>query len=305
MKKKSFATALALSFILLLSPMLTSTASAHWEFHDQLGQYLFGYTGVEDAYEYESEVAHNHIKTNVTTLSSEWTTSLGPAIDQHNGAGNKVAIYLDNILFQSATPAWYLRPDYRYIFDSWYNRNKLYLTSNRVAFLIISSEANNARLTNAAIDEATAYVKSKIPAIPTVVGYGFGAGAVDISGQALPVQPDGFAFWQYAVLHPESPTSTFQYWLNYFKTHINVSRQRLIIVFDAHFGPWHIDAHITQEMLGDMAIRYANIAHSEPLVVGMVGFTWQGFGDVLGLRDVTQSVRDQNRAASCILLPCS
>jgi hypothetical protein len=297
--------AIAIALVLLCSPLLTSVASAHWEFHDLYGQYLFGYTGVESAYEYESEVARNHIKTNVTTLSSEWTTSLGPAIDQHNGAGNKVAIFLDTILFQPDTPAWYLRPDYRYLFDSWYNRNKLYLTSNRVAFLIINSEANNAHLTNAAIDEATAYVKAKIPTIPTLVGYGFGDGAVDISGQALPVQPDGFAFWRYAVLHPEDPNSQFQYWLRYFKTHIDVSRQRLIIVFDAHFAPYHLAAGITQDMLGPMAIRYANIARSEPLVVGMVGFTWQGFGDTLGLRDVTQGVRDQNRTASCILLPCS
>jgi hypothetical protein len=303
MKRKPFAAVLSLIF--LLSPMLTSTASAHWEFHNLYGQYLFGYTGVENAYEYESEVARNHIKTNVTTLSSEWTTSLGPAIDQHNGAGNKVAIFLDSILFQSDTPAWYLRPDYRYLFDSWYNRNRLYLTPDRVAFLIIHSEANNANLPNSSIDQATAYVKSKIPAIPTVVGYGLSPGGVDISGQALPVQPDGFAFWDYYILHPEDPSSKFQYWLNYFKTHIDVSRQRLIIVFDAHFAPEHLQAGITQDMLGPMAIRYANIARSEPLVVGMVGFTWEGFGYILGLRDVTQSVRDLNRTASCILLPCS
>ncbi|MEA2175834.1 MAG: hypothetical protein QOD00_3426 [Blastocatellia bacterium] len=302
MKKHLFA--IALSLILLVSPLLTFNASAHWEFHDQQGQYLFGYTGVESAADYELEVARNHIKTNVTTLSSEWTTSLGPAITQHNSAGNKVAIFLDTILFQSDTPAWYLRPDYRYLFDSWYNRNKLYLTPDRVSFLIINSEAYNARLTNAALDQATAYVKSKIPAIPTVVGYGLSPGGVDISAQSLPVQPDGFAFWDYYILHPEDPNSKFRYWLNYFKSHIDVSRQRLIIVFDAHFAPDHLRFGITQEMLGPMAIRYASIARSEPLVVGMIGFTWQGFGDTLGLRDVTQSVRDDNRTASCSLLPC-
>jgi len=292
-----------LSFTLLLSPVLTSTASAHWEFHDVNGQYLFGYTGVESAYEYESEVANAGIHTNMTTLSSEWTTYLGPAITQHNSAGKKVAIFLDTILFQSDTPAWYLRPDYQYIFNYWYNLNKAYLTPDRVSFLIINSEANNARLTNSAIDTATAYVKSKISNIPTVVGYGLSDGAVDISGQALPVQPDGFAFWRYAVLHPEAPGSTFQYWLNYFKTHINPARQRLIIVFDAHYGPWHINAGLTQEMVGDMAVRYADIAKSEPLVVGMVGFTWQSFDDVLGLRDVSQGMRLSNRSASLKLIP--
>ena len=303
MRRKIFAAALSLIF--LLSPVLTSIASAHWEFHDVNGQYLFGYTGVESAYEYENEVKKNGIKTNVTTLSSEWTTNLAGDFNLHNGASKKVAIFLDTILFQPDTPAWYLRPDYRYIFDYWYNINKANLTPDRVAFFIINSEANNRGLSNAAIDTATAYVKSKLPLIPTVVGYGFGDGAVDISGQPLPVQPDGFAFWRYAVLHPEDPGSKFQYWLNYFKTHINVSRQRLIIVFDAHFAPYHLSAGIIQDMLGPMAVRYANIAHSEPLVVGMIGFTWEGFGDTLGLRDVTQGVRDYNRQASCILLPCS
>jgi hypothetical protein len=301
MNKRFYAFTICLA--LLLSPVLTSTANAHWEFHDVNGQYLFGYTGIESAYEYESEVARAGIHTNVTTLSSEWTTYLGPAITQHNGAGKKVAIYLDNVLFQSATPAWYLRPDYQYIFNYWYNLNKAYLTPDRVSFLIISSEANNAHLTNSAIDTATAYVKSKIATIPTVVGYGFGDGAVDISGQALPVQPDGFAFWRYAVLHPETPGSQFQYWLNYFKTHINPARQRLIIVFDAHYGPWHVNAGMTQEMVGDIALRYAGIARSEPLVVGMIGFTWQSFDDVLGLRDVSQGMRDSNRLASLQMLP--
>jgi hypothetical protein len=292
--------------IILLSSLLTPIASAHWEFHDLNGQYLFGYTGVESAFEYENEVKSNGIKTNITTLSSEWTTNLSSAINHHNSAGNKVGIFLDTILFQEASPAWYLRPDYRYLFDSWYNRNKLYLTSNRVALLIINSEANNRGLTNAALDTATAYVKSKIPAIPTIVGYGLSPGAVDISGQALPVQPDGFAFWTYYVLHPETPGSRFQVWLNHFKSRIDASRQRLLIVFDAHFyNPAHLEQyHITQEMLGDMAIRYANIVRSEPLLVGMVGFNWHGFGDILGLRDITQSVRDQNRTASCILLTC-
>ncbi len=303
MKRNPFAVVLSLLF--LFSPLLTLTTHAHWEFHDVQGQYLFGYTGVESAYEYESEVASHGIETNVTTLSSEWTTNLGPSINHHNSFGNKVAIFLDTVLFESASPAWYLRPDYRYLFDSWLKRNRLHLTPGRVALLIINSEANNRRLTNAALNEATAYVKSKLPAIPTVVGYGFGDGSVDISQQALPSQPDGFAFWRYGVLHPEAPNSAFQYWLNYFKTRMDVSRQRLVLVFDAHYGPWHINAGITQDMVGEMAVRYANIARNEPLIVGMVGFTWEGFGDILGLRDMAQGARIHNRTASCILLPCS
>jgi hypothetical protein len=292
-----------LSLVLLASLLFTPVASAHWEFHDLNGQFLFGYTGVESAFEYENEVKSQGIKTNLTTLSTEWTTNLGPSITHHNNAGNKVAIFLDNVLFQSGSP-WYLRPDYRYIFDSWLNRNKLYVTPSRVAILIINSEANNRGLSNTALDTATAYVKSKIATIPTVVGYGFGDGAGDISGQALPTQPDGFAFWRYGVLHPETSGSQFQFWLNYFKTHIDVSRQRLLIVFDAHYGPWHVDAGMTQEMVGDIAIRYADIVRSEPLVVGMVGFTWEGFGGILGLRDVSQGMRIKNREASCRLLPC-
>lgn len=301
MKKHLYATSLC--FVLLASLLFPPAASAHWEFHDLNGQYLFGYTGVESAAEYENEVKSQGIKTNVTTVSTEWTTNLGPAITHHNNAGNKVAIFLDTVLFQEDSP-WYLRPDYRFIFDSWYNRNKLYLTPSRVAILIINSEANNRGLNNAALDTATAYVKSKIATIPTIVGYGLSDGSVSIAGQSLPTQPDGFAFWRYGELHPEAPGSQFQFWLNYFKTHIDVSRQRLLLVFDAHYGPWHVNAGMTQEMVGDIAIRYADIVRNEPLLVGMVGFTWAGFGDILGLRDVSQGMRIKNKQASCMLLPC-
>lgn len=155
-----------------------------------------------------------------------------------------------------------------------------------------------------AVDQATAYVKSKIATIPTVVGFGFGDGSVDISAQPLPVLPDGFAFWRYATLSPADPSTLFQYWFRYFKSHMDTSRQRLIFVFDAHYGPWHINAHILQDDVGDMAIRYANLARSEPLVVGMVGFTWESFADVLGLRDMTTGSRIRNQTASCIMLTC-
>jgi hypothetical protein len=302
--KRREVVAAVFSLALLVCPRLASTARAQWDFHDLHGQYLFGYTGVESANDFEREVGVNGIKTNVTTLSSDWTTNLGSAIALHNNYGNRVAIYLDVILFQPDPSGWYLRPDYRFLFDAWYNRNRSWLTPDRVAFLIIMSEANNARLTPAAIDQATAYVKSKIASIPTVVGYGFGDGAVDISTQPLPVQPDGFAFWRYAVRNPADPASLFQYWLRYFKSHMNVSRQRLIFVFDAHYGPWHVNAGLVQEDVGDMAIRYANLARTEPLVVGLVGFTWEGFDDVLGLRDVAQGMRDRNRTASCVILSC-
>jgi hypothetical protein len=304
--KRRDVVAAVFSLVWLVYPSFVSTAGAQslWAFHDVNGQYLFGYTGVEDSGDFEHEVALNHIKTNVTTISSEWTTDLAGAIAMHNSYGVRVAIFLDTVLFQQDTPAWYLRPDYRFVFDSWFARNRVNLTPDRVAFLIIHSEANNARLSPAAVDQATAYVKSKIATIPTVVGFGFGDGSVDISAQPLPVLPDGFAFWRYATLNPADPSTLFQYWFRYFKSHMDTSRQRLIFVFDAHYGPWHINAHILQDDVGDMAIRYANLARSEPLVVGMVGFTWNSFDDVLGLRDMTTGSRIRNQTASCIMLTC-
>lgn len=301
MKTRLFAAALCLA--LLASALFAPAASAHWEFHDVNGQYLFGYTGVESAYEYRQEVANAGIKTNVTTISSEYNTYLQPAIDHQTQGGKKVGIFLDTVLFQSAAPAWYLRPDYQWTFNHWYNLNKNYLTSNRVAFLIINSEANNRGLSAAALDTATAYVKSKLPALPTVVGYGFGEGGAGMTNLTLPAQPDGFAFWRYAVLHPEAAGSEFQVLLNFFKARISAS-QRLIIVFDAHYGPWHVNAGQTQEMVGDIAIRYADIARAEPKVVGLIGFTWESFGGVLGLRDASQGMRLKNVTASCKLLPC-
>jgi hypothetical protein len=205
--------------MILMSSFFTQEGRAHWEFHDLYGQYLFGYTGVESNIPlYRNEVAANGIGTNVTTVSSFAITDLSGVISYFNSRGDKAAIFMDNILFiedpnlprcNGPFNAWRLRLDYRAKVDSWYARNSAYLTPDRVAFLIINSEANNRCLSTSVLDQATAYVKSKLPAIPTVVGYGLTEGAVSIAAP-LPVQPAGFAFWSYGVRYPADANSLFQ-----------------------------------------------------------------------------------------------
>jgi hypothetical protein len=299
MRRKTFIAALAMTLVYAFS---APQVSAFWEFHDVNGQYLFGYTGLDASGDYQHEVMLNGIKTNVTTINTRYTDQIGPTLSTFNSYGVKGAIVLDTILFDDQY-GWNLRPDYAALFNNWYALNGAYLTPDRVAFLVINTEANNRHISAAAIDTATAYVKSRVPNLPTVVGYGLSQGSVDITGQPLPVQPDAIAFWDYGVLHPEDPNSKFQYWLSYFKARIDRSRQRLIVVFDAFYGGPQIAAGLTQDMLGPMAVRYANVVRNEPLVVGMIGFNWYSFDDALGLRDVTQSVRDYNRTAGCTLLP--
>jgi len=304
----------ALSILLLCSPALTSQAFAHWEFHDVEGKFLFGYTGVENQIPlYRNEVTQNGIGTNVTTLSSDAISDLSGPISYFNSQGDKVGIFLDKILFivdpnlptcQGPTGlnfvAWRLRNDYKAKFDSWYARNQNYLTPERVAFLIIFAEANNGCLSSSVLDLATSYVKSKLSTIPTIVGYSLTEGGANATAP-LPVQPAGFSFWTYAVRYPNSPTSLFQFWLGFFKTNMQ-PQQRLVIVFDAHHQPLHTSKGITQAMLGPMAKRYAEVVRSEPKIVGMIGFTWASFDDHIGMRNLPQAVRDDNRAASCMLL---
>jgi hypothetical protein len=301
MKRKPFIATLALVLIFAFS---ATNVSAFWEFHDVNGQYLFGYTGLDFSGDYQHEVVLNGIKTNVTTINTSYADRIGPTLSTFNSSGVKGIIILDTVLFDDQF-GWNLRPDYQALFNNWYSLNGAYLTPDRVAFIVINTEVNNRHISAASIDTATAYVKSRVPNLPTVVGYGLSVGSVDITGQPLPTQPDGIAFWVYGVLHPEDPNSKFQYWLNYFKARIDHSRQRLVVVFDAFYGGQQINAGLTQDMLGPMAVRYANIVRNDPLIVGMVGFNWYSFADALGLRDLTQSVRDYNRTASCTLLgPC-
>jgi hypothetical protein len=197
---------------------------------------------------------------------------------------------------------WRLRLDYKAKIDAWVTRNSAYLTPDRVAFLIINGEANNRCLTASSLDLAAAYVKSKLPALPTVVGYGL-TGDRTVAAP-LPTEPAGFAFWSYGNRYPDSPGSPFQYWLNFFKQQIGNGPQRLIVVFDAHHQPYHTEVGISPEIIGPMATRYADIVLSEPKIVGMIGFTWASFGDHVGMQHLPQSVRDRNRTVSCRLLPC-
>jgi hypothetical protein len=299
-----------IAVIALVFAFSTPKVNAHWEFHDVYGQYLFGYTGVEDTRpRNQDEITANGIMTNVTTIASCPNTNITATINYFNSKQVKAALFLDNVLFIEAgttprcnesSPIWRLRQDYQAKFDSWYNTNKAYLTPQRVALLIINSEANNRGLPSSVLDQATAYVKTKLPTIPTVVGYGLTQGATNATAP-LPVEPAGFVFWSYAVEYPANPGTLFQYWLNFFKQNISM-QQRLIIVFDAHHQPLHTSKGINQVALGPMARRYANLVRSEPLIVGMIGFTWQSFGDHIGMRSLHPNVRVENQTASCILL---
>ena len=303
----------SLSITLLLLSVTTRSVGAHWEFHDLYGQYLFGYTGVEGNIPlYRDEIAANGIRTNVTTISSPITnTNLSGPISFFNSRGDKAALFMDNVIFiedpnvPKCNPpynGWRLRLDYQAKIDAWISLNSAYLTPDRVAFLIINGEANNRCLTAPGLDQATAYVKSRLPALPTVVGYGL-TGNRTVTAP-LPSQPAGFAFWTYGSRYPNDPGSAFQYWLNFFKQQIGNGPQRLIVVFDAHHQPYHTSLGISPEVIGPMATRYADVVLSEPKIVGMIGFTWASFGDHIGMRDLPQSVRDRNRTVSCRLLPC-
>jgi hypothetical protein len=289
-----------------------SSVSAHWEFHDRDGKYLFGYAGVGDNPElYMPEIENNRIPTNVQSITVNTPLDdLRPKIEYLAARGQKVIIVLDNLLFRKdanlATPCgeFAVRPwlNYGTRFDDWLRINQNAVNSERVAALVINTEVNNRCITYNALDQVTKYVNGKTPSVPTVAGYGHSSGAMPLP-EAVPASLAGVLFFKYVVLYPATD-GEYQTDFQLLKSKLTPG-QRIILVPDGFYSPSHAAAGWAKWHLGYLALNYADFAKNDDKVVGLVFFLWASFGDNLGMRDlpqnVPQNVRDRHRSAACAL----
>lgn len=295
---------------LLTLMLLTSTASAYWEEHDLNGQYMFGYAGVEENLAlYLPEIESNHIPTNVQTLvAKNASDNLSSQLDYLRAHGQRAVLILDNLLFINdpslPTPcgagSWRNRFDYKAKFDNWMKINGSYLNADYVAVLVIHSEINNHCISFDSLDQVTQYVKSKIPAIPTLAGYGRSVGAAPMP-DAIPAALAGVAFFKYRIFDPQTD-SDYQAELNGLKAKLT-PEQRIILVPDGFYDSGHAALGWPKWYLGYVALNYMSLALNDPKVVGLVFFRWPSFPEAgetkLGTRDLPQSVRDRQMQASC------
>lgn len=297
---------------ILLSCVITPQVSAYWEDHDLRGQYMFGYAGVEeDLATYVNEIQLNNIPANVeTVVVTSAADDLRSRLSFLNSRGQRAVVILDSLLFRPdpalntpcGTNSWRIRLDFVAKFDNWLTLNASAIVPANVAFLVVNTEVNNRCVAASQVDQAAQYVSSRLPLLPTVAGYDATRGAQPLP-QTIPASLAGVAFYQYHILDPRTDAS-YQANLNYLKARMTPA-QRLVLVPDGFYDSFHVADGWPKWYLGNLALNYANLAASDPKVVGLVFFRWPGFFEFgetkLGVRDLPQGVRDRHREAACIL----
>lgn len=302
-----YAIAAAALLISLLAP--AQVAGAHWEFHDAGGQFLFGYAGVDENLEpYLNEIESQRIPTNAHTLASAAPTDdLAARLDLLRARGQRAFLVLDQLLFISdpnlqtpcAANSWRHRLNYQARFDAWLERNAARLTPEYVAVLVVNTEVNNRCVSFGSLDQVTQYVKAKLPALPTLAGYGRSTGAKPLP-EAIPASLAGVALFKYRTLDPRADAE-YQAELGLLKSKLT-PEQRIVLVPDGFYDSGHAALGWPKWYLGHSALNYMQLALGDPLVVGLLIFRWPGFQEgeaKLGTRDLPQSVRDRHRQVGC------
>ena len=300
-----------LTAILLLF-FSVSQVSAHWDERDLLGQYIFGYSGVEhDLATFTGEIEANNIPTNVQLITvNAATDDIGPKVSFLNSHGQRAIVVLDNLLFKQDpklnTPcganAWRYRLDYKLKFDNWLMLNAAHVVREKVAILVVNTEVNNRCISLASLDEVAQYVGTRTPLIPAIAAYDGTSGAQPLPA-AIPSSLAGIGFYRYHTLDPRSDP-TYQSQLNHLKSRMTAD-QRLVLVPESFYDSFHEADGWPKWYLGVVALNYARLALADPKVVGLVFFrwsTWQEFGETkLGAVNLPQGVRDRHREAACML----
>lgn len=298
-----------LIILTLMQPMLfTAAAGAHWEERDVHGRFMFGYAGVEGDPNYTAEIEAHGIPTNVQSISvAAASEDLGPKINFVNSRGQRAIVMFDRLLFLNdpalPTPcgphAWRQRFDYRAKFDAWLSRNARHLAPEKVAILVINSEVNNRCISPAALDAVTQYVASKVPAIPTLAGYGAGEGAQPLP-EVIPASLAGAALFRYEILNPVTDPS-YQQTYAALKSRLTPA-QRILLVPDGFYNSGHAAKGISEADMGRVALNYMTLALNDPQVVGLLFFLWPNYEEngeqKLGTRGLPQEVRDRHRVAA-------
>ena len=300
---------------LIMIWILASTTNAQWEEHDLNGQYLFGYAGIGYVNEEGvpslrlSEIESHGIPTNVQTLEVNTAAdNLSARILQLQAYGQRAVLVLDNLLFKNVptlnTPcgdfSWRHRLDFQPKFDNWLAINSAHLNPDTVALLVINTEVNNRCISHVSVDMVTQYVKSKLPGIPTIAGYGRSTGAAPLP-DIVPASLAGVAFFKYRTFDPRTDAA-YQAEFNELKSKLT-AEQRIILVPDGFYDSGHAAMGWPKWYLGYLALNYMNLALHDPKVAGIVMFLWSGFTDVngrvLGTRELPLGVLDKHRQVGC------
>ncbi|HEV2915334.1 MAG TPA: hypothetical protein VGX92_18790 [Pyrinomonadaceae bacterium] len=299
-----------LGAVLLILALCVTNADAYWEEHNEEGKYLYGYAGVDDNLSFHlSEIESNHISTNVVSVDVDTAADdLTDKLAFLKSHGQRAIVVLDKILFindpRLNTPcgsfAYRHRLDFKAKFDNWLSINSAHITPEFVAALAVNTEINNRCISYDSLNMVTQYVKTRLPLIPSLAGYGRGAGSAPLPDK-IPEALAGVIFFMYRIFDPRTD-SAYQIEFQALKSKLT-PEQRLILVPDGFYDSGHAALGWPKWYLGYVALNYMRLALNDPKVVGLVLFLWPGFEEFgeqkLGTRELPQAVRDRHREVGC------
>ena len=174
-----------------------------------------------------------------------------------------------------------LYPDYAQRWARFVAANQSVLDLEHVGTIYLVDEPFNAGIPYEELRAVADLVKETFPDIPTsfVESWAF-VGEVQV-----PPSIDWVGFDHYQTRDPYND-ATYRGFLETLKSRRSRPDQKIVIVLDAHWTPFHAaSAHgsALPPGMGDVARSYHQLASSEPDVVAMIGYAWVGGIDVVSL----------------------
>ena len=185
-----------------------------------------------------------------------------------------------------------LYPDFKARWDVFKGSNLSILNSSKVAAFYVADEPVWNGITFSELDAVCKMIKSDFPNIPIMFVEGYPV----LNSLIVPTSVDWVGFDRYEVFDPTT-SSIFLDDLNILKSKLSTSKQRIFLTIDDQWLPFYGLAGFSPDTIRFMVQNYYNLAASDTLVIGLIGYLWAGGLDdpgQLGVRDMPQSVIDKN-----------
>lgn len=185
-----------------------------------------------------------------------------------------------------------LYPNFKARWDTFKSTNLSILDSSKVAAFYVADEPVWNGITFSELDAVCKMIKSDFPNIPLMFVEAYPV----LNSLIVPTSVDWVGFDRYEVFDPTT-SSIFLDDLDTLKSKLSTSKQRIFLTIDDQWLPFYGLAGFSPDTIRFMVQNYYNLAASDTLVIGLIGYLWAGGLDdpgQLGVRDMPQSVIDKN-----------
>ncbi len=191
---------------------------------------------------------------------------------------------------------YHLYDDFQARWGTFKATNGTALTPGKVAAFYLVDEPTWNGVTFAELDAVSQTIKTDYPNIPILLVEAYPT----LINLQVPVSVDWVGFDRYAVFDPlPSKNASFLADIATLKSKLSSPHQKVFLTIDDRWEPLYATLGIaTPEQMIPVIQDYYDLAVSDPMVVGLLGYLWAGGiggGQELGVRDMPQSVIDLNQ----------